>query len=168
MSDFLDESYQPQQAKRPVFLTVLCILTFVSCGLTFFSAIYGILTAGVQQRMFSMMNRMPQNDEMPEIADRMMLAMNKAQGWLLFGHYLSLGNVLFCLFGALLMWRLKKVGFYIYTFGQLLPLVTLFGMVSVFQNVPIMGTAMLIGSIFTVVFSAAFVVMYGLNLKHMR
>jgi hypothetical protein len=170
--DFLDESYQhqPRPVKRPVFLLVLCILTFVSCGLTFCTTIFSLISVGSQKQSFQQFNRMSQQqqEDLPEIAERMANALEKTADWTIVGNYLSLGNIAFCLVGALLMWRMRKVGFFIYTFGQLLPIITLYGVYSLYQNVPIMGVFMLITSIFTVLISAAFVVMYGLNLKHMR
>lgn len=166
--DFLDESYQQPPAKRPVFLQVLCILTFVSCGLTFMTTIISLLGAGSQRQNFRQFNRLNQQQDLPEIAEKMAKAAEKTADWAIVGNYLSLGNIAFCLAGALLMWRLRKVGFFIYAFGQLLPFITLYGMYSIYQHVPFAGVFMLIASLFTVMISAAFVVMYGLNLKHMR
>ena len=42
MSDLLDLSEAP--AKRPAFITVLCILTFVGAGIGILSGIYSLLT----------------------------------------------------------------------------------------------------------------------------
>lgn len=167
--DFLDSAYEPQPAKRPVFLTVLCILTFVSCGLTFITAVFGILMGGSTDRSMRAMQRLQQRqDDMPEMMDSMMKATAKMQDWTQVSNYLSLGNVLICFLGAMLMWRLKKSGFFIYTFGQILPFISLYGLYSVVQNVPFVGPFMLIAAIASVIFCAAFIVMYGLNLKHMR
>jgi hypothetical protein len=166
--DFLDESYESGPVKRPMFLQVLCILTFVSCGLTFATTIISLLSAGSQKRNFQQFSKLSQQQDMPEFAEKVAKAAEKTADWTILGNYLSLGNIALCLVGALLMWRLRKVGFFIYIFGQLLPVITLYGIYSVFQDIPFMGVFMLITSIFTVLISAAFVVMYGLNLKHMR
>jgi hypothetical protein len=167
--DFLDTAYEPQPVKRPVFLTVLCILTFVSCGLTFITSIFGILMSGTADRSMRAMNRLQQNQpDMPEMMDSMMKATAKMQDWTQVSNYLALGNVLICFLGAMLMWRLKKSGFFIYTFGQILPFISLYGLYSVVQDIPLMGTFMLVMAIASVIFCAAFIVMYGLNLKHMR
>ncbi len=58
------------------------------------------------------------------------------------------------LVGVIMMWKLKKTGFYVYTGTQLLGIV-----------VPIVmgGEFGLWGAIF----SAVFIVLYGMNLKHM-
>jgi len=166
--DFLDDSYKAPQAKRPMFLQVLCILTFVSCGLTLLTSLWGIFTAGMQERNLQRMNRISQQQDMPEIMDKMSEAMEKSHDWLVIGNYLSLGNVLICFLGAMLMWRLRKPGFYIYTFGQILPWISFYGLYTSYQNVPFMGPVMLISSFLGILISAGFIVMYGLNLKHMR
>jgi hypothetical protein len=168
MSDFLDESFQPAPAKRPVFLTVLCILSFVGCGLYFFSAVYGILTAETQRQTYRMMNTMGDEQAIPGFVTEMYQAMEKNHGWILLGQYLSLVNVLLCLLGVILMWRLRKTGFYVYAFAQLIPFVTLFMMISSFSDVPMLGAITIVTSSINVVLAAAFVIMYGVNLKHMR
>jgi len=67
-----------------------------------------------------------------------------------------------------MMWKLRKPGFFIYAFGQLLPFISLIGMYSVLKDVPFLGIIMLLSAIFNSLFSIAFVIMYGVNLKHMR
>lgn len=172
MSDVLDQSYEQGPAKRPMFLTVLCILTFVSCGLTFVTDVYGLLTAKQQQesleKSLKVMDQLQSNDEMPEMFGSMTNGVAKMAEWTTTAHYLSLGNVLICLAGALLMWRLRKMGYFIYIFGQLLPFVSLVGIYSVVQDVPLLGFSMIIGGVFIAIFAIAFIIMYGVNLKHMR
>jgi hypothetical protein len=71
-----------------------------------------------------------------------------------------LANAL-CLFGVIMMWKLKKTGYFMYVFAQLASIVTpivLIGFGGVF------GGIMIIAAIFPI----AFIVMYGLNLKHMK
>ncbi len=168
MSDFIDDSFVEAPRKRPVFLTVLCILTFVSCGLTFLTAGFGILMGGQQQGSMKTFQRLQQNQDMPELFDGIVNATEKAQEWTVLSNYLSLGNVLICFAGAMLMWKLKKAGFFIYIFGQVLPFVSLYGIYSSYQNVPIMGVAVLIGAFVGALFAIGFIIMYGVNVKHMR
>jgi hypothetical protein len=59
------------------------------------------------------------------------------------------------IYGAIQMMGLKKIGFYIYTGAQVLGLILPL----------IFGAGFSIGALF---FSALFVVLYGLNLKHMQ
>lgn len=168
MSDVLDQTYEQGPAKRPVFLKVLCILTFVSCGLSFISAIYGLLTVKQQEESIKLMMRLQQNDDMPELLSNMQGGLAKMMEWTTTANYLSLGNVFICFAGAMLMWRLKKPGYFIYIFGQILPFISLVGMYSAVQDVPLLGFSMIIGGVFAAIFAIAFIIMYGVNLKHMR
>ena len=122
--------------KRPVFLTVLCILTFIGSGLGILTTLLLLVGVGALAEMMGGMG-----------------------GGMLGGGtaYLAVSLVLAAasLFGALQMWKLKKMGFYLYVGAQLiaaiLPLVWL-------------GSAFaILGFLWPVVF----IVLYGLNLKHM-
>ncbi|MDH4473635.1 MAG: hypothetical protein QE487_13580 [Fluviicola sp.] len=168
MSDVLDQTYEQGPAKRPMFLKVLCILTFVSCGLSFISSIYGLLTVKQSEEAMKMVMNIQQNNDMPEIVSSMQEGLSKIMEWTTTSYYLALGNVVICLAGALLMWRLKKPGYFIYIFGQILPFISLVGMYSAVQDIPILGFSMIIGGIFSAIFAIAFIIMYGLNVKHMR
>ncbi|MFP4060775.1 MAG: hypothetical protein ACLFUC_09870 [Bacteroidales bacterium] len=53
------------------------------------------------------------------------------------------------LYGAFQMWNLKKLGFYVYTGAQVVLLILAFGWISLF-------------------FTALFILLYGLNLKHLE
>lgn len=167
MNDVLDDGYDGTfEKKRPVFLTVLCILTYISCGYAFLMSLWRLATGGDTEQSLNRLKNMPQfQDEVPE---KIMKGIQKMAEWQVTADLLALGNVALCLAGALLMWKLRKSGFYLYVVGQILPFVSLFGMYSVVQNVPIFGMAMLIVSIFVALFAIAFIIMYAVNLKHMR
>lgn len=171
MSDFLDQSTEQPQRKRPVFLTVLCILTFVSCGLGVLSSVYGLTVSGnaakqmqSQQRMMQRMGHDQDNPFLDEAID----SAQKIESKQTLNSLLSLGNSLLCLAGALLMWRLRKSGYFIYVIGQTLPFISLIIMYPLLQDSKFIGPLMLIGYVVMAFFSLAFIVMYGLNLKHMR
>lgn len=136
---------------RPQFLTVLCILSFIGIG---FALISEISTWSYIQKMMYMMAQ----------ADGSMTGS--------FGHDIMMrkwGVVLgtltlpICFIGVLLMWKLKRNGFFIYALGELaMPII---GVIFLGFSGPGFQTAsMIIGGLVAV----AFVIMYGLNLKHMR
>ena len=85
-------------------------------------------------------------------------------GWQTYNIVIILANLL-CLFGGLQMWKLKKTGYFIYAAGQLAAIVSAF----IF-----LGTAFLFGPfgmmvlVSIVIFPALFLILYGLNLKHMN
>ena len=73
----------------------------------------------------------------------------------------SLILTIIALFGVIQMWKLKKLGFYLYTAAEIVLLV--FPLVIVGFNL-IMGFTLIFGFIIT----AAFIIMYALNLKALK
>ena len=86
------------EAKRPTFLTVLCILTFIGSGLGVLGGILGLLGSSV-------------------------LATFAPAGGTVLVSVLSLLASVLCLFGAIQMWGLKKMGFMLYLGGSVLSLI---------------------------------------------
>lgn len=125
-------------AKRPGLLSVLCILTFIGSGLGILVYLLLAVAAGTLGAMLA---------DIPGLG-----SMIAGGGIAIFASGLILALASF--FGALKMWKLKKMGFYIYTIAQVLMLI-----VPVIFGVPF--------SVMGAVFTALFIVLYGLNLKHM-
>ena len=132
----MEETTQVQEqavAKtRPGFLTVLCILTYIGSGLSLLSYLLLVIAAGT---LGSIIESIP---GWSEIANMGIL-------------YLVLFAVLSAasLFGAIMMWQMKKLGFYIYAAAQVIALALGF---------TVMG----------LIFTALFIVLYFLNFKHME
>ncbi|MDP5010274.1 MAG: hypothetical protein NWQ47_03460 [Crocinitomicaceae bacterium] len=97
MSENLD-NMNAGEAKRPTFLTVLCILTFIGSGLGVLGGILGLLGSSV-------------------------LASFAPAGGTVLVSALSLLASILCLFGAIQMWGLKKMGFMLYLGGSVLSLI---------------------------------------------
>ena len=131
--EVIDSSADAGAKKRPAFLTVLCILTFVGAGL-------GVLGSFGNFAVDATL-----------------------------GIVTLLANVL-CIVGAIMMMKLKKTGFYLYVVGELLPLIYTFVVLGGLgaMNVPIFGEAVIIIYLIALVIPLAFIVMYGVNLKHMK
>ncbi|MBI1838044.1 MAG: hypothetical protein HYR91_12340 [Flavobacteriia bacterium] len=149
-------------AKRPTFLTVLCILTFIGSA-------WGIISTFASKD--------------PGLS-------NYAGYYYWVVLLLNVGT----LFGALQMWKLKKVGLFIWTACEVLAVVLMWivikGYVASIMNpamdtalegsgaqlsnaVTTAGSAMVEGIMNTVlitgsVFSAIFVVLYWINAKHLK
>jgi len=138
MSETLDNTQE--QAKRPTFLTVLCILTFIGSGLSTLIYLLATIAFGV---VSGMLDSLPGGDMLAEA------------GMAFFAIYFVLSAA--SLFGAIMMWKLKKTGFYVYTGANV---VAFFLPMIMLEGVPF--------NVMGFVFLAAFIVMYGLNLKHMR
>jgi len=155
----------PQLRKRPTFLLVLCILTFVGSG-------WGVLGG-----LISFMND-PQEDirsaqadmslEFDEISDQPMgtflidtfdYAVAYADNFYMVNGVNILLAVL-SLLGAFMMFNMRKPGYYLYVLANIAmafaPYLIIINSISTAQ---VVGYTLL---------SVLFIVLYGLNLKHMR
>lgn len=124
---------------RPTFLTVLCILSFIGSGLGVLGGLLGILAVGAMGSMFA---------DIPGMG----AVIGASTAYLVIALILAGAS----LYGAIQMWKLKKQGFYIYTGAQVVSL--------------IIPMVMLQGAGFNAVgflFTALFVGLYAMNLKHM-
>ena len=69
-----------------------------------------------------------------------------------------------------MMMKLKKTGFFLYLVGELLPLIYTFLVLGGLgaMSIPMLGEAVIVVYLIALVIPLAFIVMYGLNLKHMK
>lgn len=142
-------------AKRPVFLTVLCILSFVAAGLAILGYITVIGLMGVASAGVSAMEGM--SSEMgAEASAAMSEAMSSAPSMGLTWAYLIVGfiTVIVSLFGVIKMWKLQKAGFMLYVGASVVSM--------------IMGVVYSGFSVMAVIFPVLFIVLYGMNLKSMK
>ncbi len=77
--------------------------------------------------------------------------------------------------GVIYMWKLKKAGFYLYLLGELLPYLTIFlthGLAAMYAGTAVMGEkgAMIINVMIAlvIIFDILFIILYALNLKHLK
>ena len=139
--------------KLPQFLKVLCILTFIGGGLGIFSNVFGLLALKTTHSFnVALMEAAAKSGEM--LDPETMLYNSKVT--IISGIISSIG----CLIGAILMWKLKKTGFYIYTFFQICSII----FPILFPIIP--GTTLM--TILGLLFPLAFIVLYAINLKHMK
>ena len=137
---------ETEPAKRPTFLTVLCILTFISAGL---GCLFSLITPLVADTFTDFLQNSPNYDE-AKMADTIKLWQ---AGW---GYYApTFLLVLVSLIGAILMWRSKKIGFHLYTSSNL----ALLFIPTLIIGIPI--------SIAAVVVTVGFIIMYAANFKHL-
>ncbi len=135
-----------ESGKRPVFLTVLCILSFIAAGFAVVGYILAITAMGVVSAGASALEGM-EGVTMTQTAGPSM-----GMTWA----YIIVGFVttLIALFGVIKMWKLKKMGFYLYVGATVASMV----MGMIYSGFGAMG----------LIFPVAFIVMYGLNLKSMK
>ncbi len=155
----MENQTTPEAPKRPQFITVLCILTFIGCALAFFGAIWGYFSIKASAAMLENMGS-AEGDSfgmMSGIQETMIKAVENAVPNMIIGILCSL----LCLYGALQMWKLKKMGFFIYAVGEITPVIAAF----------FLGGGGLIGGAGAVVgllFAIVWIVLYAVNLKHMN
>jgi len=175
METSIDNSFEQamQEPKRPQMLTVICILTFIMCGLSFVGGIWSIIQ-NTPENMAESIEQMRQFS--PEMADQMEENMVNMQDnvYMQISPYLNFVYILLSFLGALMMWKLQKKGFYVYLAGEILPYLGF--VVAGKETMAMMGSAgggagQIAGTVMIVLmllFDAAFVVMYGVNLKKMK
>jgi hypothetical protein len=162
------DSQTPAEPARPQFLTVLCILTWVCCGLLFIMTIWGVVGKPSPEEQYEQLEKM--REVSPEMADKMEAAWeaqeNSNQTVSL---AVNLVGLALSAFGAFMMWQLKKQGFYVYIAGEAIPYLGFLTGGGEAMTLSMGGPAMaaiVVGLM--VLFDLAFIIMYGVNLKHMR
>jgi len=130
---------KPQEEGRPTFLTVLCILTFIGSGFRTLIFLILLVAAGA---VSSWLGSIPGMGDMGGLG----------AGYLVIVLVLALAS----LYGAIMMWQLKKMGFYLYSGANVIALI-----------VPIFMASSDF-SVWGLVFTALFIILYGLNLKHLK
>lgn len=176
LESVLDEEVQMNEQKRPTFLTVLCILTFIGSGFGILSALIGF--TGINDIESSMRNaQMGAGDPVAQaiLNDLDIAGMQAIQNW---ANILSLLASALCLSGALVMWRLKKFGFVLYVaghaatiFGSYIALGLMEKMAEIMPVQAVGGVMQTMGAVVmvvTVLLSIGFIIMYGVNLKAMN
>lgn len=165
-----DEQFENVPQHRPVFLKVLCILTFIGSG-------YGIINsavtyfkaneiAGMVAEAKTKMYEDQKNVKNPESKNMVSKIMNNMSVISTPENLrkTAIGNIItsvLCLLGAVLMWNLLRAGFYIYTLGTIIGIILPFYM---FGNNFITN----ISAGFLSFIGILFVIFYAMNIKSMK
>jgi hypothetical protein len=107
---------------RPKFLSVLCILSFIMCGIMIILSAWGLMKSiliSEEERQFIEMMR----SFSPEAADQV----DEARKFSLINYCAFLVFQIISLFGVIMMWKLNKRGFYVYVAAELLPYLVIVG-----------------------------------------
>lgn len=131
---------------RPNLLTVLCILTFIGSGIYFFSNLMTFLLFDEVKAAASEISKIWKQ---PAIAEMFVNTSPAFFAWMA-------GISLLSLAGAVQMWRLRKLGFHLYTVAQILLII-----------VPMYFFRFPNPDILNIMLSGIFVLLYGSNLKKM-
>lgn len=148
----------------PKFLKVLCILTFIGSGLGLLGAISGFFTESFTRESMQTLENLDMSDTPFDMGTFNIDEMMKWQ------RYANIGNLIgcaLCLTGAVMMWRLRRIGYFLYIPGVLIPFII--GMISINKMLSgMMADFGMIGIVINGLIAAAFITMYGLNYKHLN
>lgn len=147
-------------AKRPKFLTVLCILSFVGIGLSLIANVYYYFIYSAAASAAEALNLSTASTGTKDLMNAAANALGANPGKLALSALIQAILNLPLLAGVLLMWKQKKLGYFIYA-----PLEIIQAAMPIILGLGLLGS---ISAIISLVFAIAFVVMYGLNLKHMQ
>lgn len=167
----MENPFEEQQNKlqRPTFLLVLCILTFIGSGWGTLSNLFSVFTAGLtdssmqMEHYSSMLNSMDQGAGSAVLSDILNSTMASLQATFVHAKEIAVVSLVLSvisLLGAILMFQLRRLGFYLYTAAQILALFVLpyFAGFSMY---------VLIVMFFSGLISLLFIILYAVNLKYM-
>lgn len=161
----VQDEQQPKQ--RPTFLTVLCVLSWISAGWTAMSSIISLVAK--EKSIEKLQESMSQVDDAAQedipsffeaiISGSQDLIQDSINNFTMIN---SSQVILYLaqIYAVYLMFNLKKRGFFLYTFVQ----ATLLILPVTYMT---LNLVMLIGLGFSALLTIAFVIMYAVNLKHM-
>lgn len=161
---------QTTSSERPTFLTIVCILSFVGLGWAIINNLFTLAFSStgtwlydlLQVKLEEALNEASMTD--PGAA---VFLENIFDGILELISHLSLiaAISLICsviaLIGVILMWGLKKTGFYLYTGAKVVLIIMPLAIV----GCNFISMMMTMG---TVIGAALFITLYGLNFKHLK
>ena len=157
--------------KRPNFLKVLCILTFISSGLGIISTIFQLLFGPKSEEIMRIekVALASQISEMKDLGIDLMVDMLDKIGNMshqlnenfYLAHLIGLLTASLGLYSALKMWQGFKFGFKLYTLYSLLAVIGTYLYISP-SNIPSFVI------IFNLLFSALFIFLYSRNLHWMK
>lgn len=150
-------SFTNEQAPaRPEFLKIICILSFICCGLMILIYTLGTFTLALNEDTIGgFWDNVVQSN--PQLKDLDPIEFFHQVGMVCLDCLVA--NI-FSLVGVIMMWRLEKLGFVIYTIAEIVPYFLSVDM-GVEQGNSWMGTAIVIAV------DLVFIGMYAANLKHM-
>jgi hypothetical protein len=170
MNEILEQ--EQQQEKRPVFLTVLVILSFVYIGWSMLSHLLSLARGPMTEEqleeakveMTKSINQMKGTDGMEWIEDLMRSSIEMIESTNASHTLYILTGILILVIGiagVLFMMRGRKLGFHVYIIYSFLASVQIY----LFVAPSLLSNAMVIFGLFI---SGIFVLLYGLNLKWMK
>lgn len=171
MTEETIDHYESPNQSRPTFLTVLCVLTWIVSAYTILTVPFNYFSSSdvtastlqttINDAMAQVAEDSPEAAEMMEgfmmaASDVISSAIDNA-GWIA---TMDLLVAILSAFGAFLMFKLRKMGFWIYVGAKVLSLVSILAFLGV--NVLTMGVVSIAGFVGLIM-----AILYAVNRKHM-
>lgn len=159
----------PGAAKRPTLLTVICILSFIGGAIGLWGGYANAFTDFPQKQVEESKNQLQEMTDQVGADSPMIglledgLAMNEKN--LENAKPIGYSNLVLSLIGITgvwLMWNLRKTGFWIYLVASV------GGLTSAFYFLGGEGLFANITTILTTIITVIFIILFGVNVKHMR
>jgi hypothetical protein len=155
---------EERQKELPGMLNVLTILTFIGCAIAYLGSLYSYLTSGSYHKQLVELQRMRDDSSEGSVAYQIAEgSIEIATKSYEYRHIMLISGLIFttmCLIGAIQMRKRKKMGFTIYTIGELAPLIVS----GVLIGFSLFGSIMILIS---TIFAVLFVILYATQIKHM-
>lgn len=173
-----DDNFDFGYQERPKFLKVLCILTFIGSGFTIMQNVVAYFTADTTASTINIV-REKTDDSLRNTTQYHDSSHRRRQGPPVFVKQLMRGLKIItpdvirksalinlfasgcCLLGALLMWNLKRTGYYLYLLGTVISIILPF---YIYGN-SFIGV---FSAIFPIFFGVLFCVFYAMNFKSLK
>jgi hypothetical protein len=171
--------FDEEEHTRPTLLKVLCILTFIGSSWLILTQLWSYSTASKTAQMISSIRNVSQNDSANKDSSVQQQHATHKEGFFLgkkmmmsVSKMLTVENIrktaigtimsaILTLIGAILMWRFKRSGFYLYIAGTVIGLSVPFYLYG--------ANTMSVGiSFFSGFFGLIFIALYALNIKSLR
>ena len=160
---FLDNDMMNVQDERPTFVTVLTIFTFVISGIMLLSSLYSFISydeIATQKGIDDVVVMYAEKGMDANIIDAVELfGTESIENHNLFS-IISILSCLLSLFGAYMMYNMKKLGFHLYVTSKIIGLIP----------IAILTSSIIVGAYYGFLgfLTLAFIIMYGVNLKHFK
>ena len=160
---FLDNDMMNVQGERPTFVTVLTIFTFVISGIMLLSSLYSFISydeIATQKGIDDVVVMYAEKGMDANIIDAVELfGTESIENHNLFS-IISILSCLLSLFGAYMMYNMKKLGFHLYVTSKIIGLIP----------IAILTSSIIVGAYYGFLgfLTLAFIIMYGVNLKHFK
>lgn len=172
MTEQIDSNQPNSTKKRPTFLIILAVLSFLSLALSFFGSLFSFFAGPLSEEEIESQNAdlyesvsLLKSQGMDGFADTMEKTMQYANYMnseaFVMGNLTSLLVSILGILAVVMMLKLKKIGFHLYVAYSLLPILLMYAI----APAEYITTFSVVTSL---VISALFCLLYGLNLKHMK